>query len=340
MFDSRFRKRITTNKVPVVIRCGWHDAGTQLGALAMFETFSHPTHIVIGPWNHDGSFLVDPFETLTNEQSSASLLESARSEVFKSFEAYLSLDGCRDTAPRLVEYYTLGENLWKKTVQWPLPQTHMKQLYLSEKNLLSGLKPEDDQGFDHYRVDPDTTTGVVNRWHAQASNQPVYFPDRRQEDNKLMVYDSAPLESDIEITGHPVVELFISSTRTDGQFFAYLEMIDLVGSVRLLTEGQLRGIHRKVSTKTPPYKMFGPYHSLKKIDAMPLVPEEIALITFDLLPISVLLPKGYRIRLAIAGADSDTFAHIKGLEKSEWEIQRNRAHPSSIHLPIIARTKD
>ena len=53
----------------------------------------------------------------------------------------------------------------------------------------------------------------------------------------------------------------------------------------MLTEGQLRALHRKVSDKTPPYKMFGPYHSLKKKDAEPLIPGDVAEIAFDLLPI-------------------------------------------------------
>ena len=44
-----------------MIRCGWHDAATQLGALSMFATFSSPVQAIIGPWNHDGSYHVDPF---------------------------------------------------------------------------------------------------------------------------------------------------------------------------------------------------------------------------------------------------------------------------------------
>ena len=41
------------------------------------------------------------------------------------------------------------------------------------------------------------------------------------------------------------------------------------------TEGMLRAIHRKVSTDTPPYKQFVPYHSFKRKDAMPLIPNEL-----------------------------------------------------------------
>ena len=80
--------------------------------------------------------------------------------------------------------------------------------------------------------------------------------------------------------------MFDSNT-TDGQFFVYLETVDPDGRVRMLTEGQLRGLHRKVSDDKPPYKMFGPYHSLKEKDALPLFLEKCTEIAFDLFPISV-----------------------------------------------------
>ena len=62
------------------------------------------------------------------------------------------------------------------------------------------------------------------------------------------------------------------STATDGAFFVYLEDVDEAGRVTYITEGQLRALHRKVSTDAPPFKMLVPYHSFKKKDGLPLVP--------------------------------------------------------------------
>ena len=164
---------------------------------------------------------------------------------------------------------------------------------------------------------------------------PVLFPDRQEDDKKLLVYDTQPLEHDVEITGHPVVHIWLRSTATDGQFFAYLETIDPDGRVRMLTEGQLRGLHRKISNENPPYHMFGPYHSLKEKDAQPLIPGEVAEISFDLFPISVLLKKGQRIRLAIAGADQAVFAPISDCESPLIKVERNSIYPSFIDLPVV-----
>lgn len=60
--------------------------------------------------------------------------------------------------------------------------------------------------------------------------------------------------------------------------------------------------------------MFEPYHTFKREDAMPLVPGEVAEIAFDLLPLSARFEVGWRIRLAIAGADKKVFAPVPGCE--------------------------
>jgi len=335
-----FQDKIEQGNVPVVIRCGWHDAGTQLGALSMFTSFKNPMRVIIGPWNHGGYFRADPFQPGDGTQPEVIPVDDVLGLIANSLDAIFKRDlhptgdAPIDEQFGVVEYYTLGKNQWKTTKVWPLPETRLQRFYLSVDHQLSHTAPEQDTACDLYQVDPTTGTGLYNRWHAQMGH-PIFFPDRQEEDKKLLVYDTPPLEQDLEITGHPVVTLFVRSTATDGQFFVYLETVDPDGRVRLLTEGQLRALHREVSDETPPFKMFGPYHSLKEKDAEPLIPGEVAEITFDLFPISVLLKKGQCIRLAIAGADKDTFASIDDCENPEITVERNSVYASYIDLPII-----
>ena len=164
---------------------------------------------------------------------------------------------------------------------------------------------------------------------------PVLFPDRQQEDKKLLVYDSPALEENLEITGHPLITLYLRSNRLDGHFFVYLEAVDIDGRVRLLTEGQLRALHRKVSDEIHPYGMFGPFHSMKMKDAEDMIPGEVTEISLDLLPISVLLRKGQRIRVALACADMDTFAPLECTEGAEITVERNKIYASHIDLPVV-----
>jgi len=339
-FAPSYQEAIEKNNIPLVVRCGWHDAGTQLGALSLFVSFSNPIQVILGPWNHEGSFLVDPFHP-EGRDSNAILLDDPMAPTVKSLDAIFKQDKRANNDQQtceqfgIVEYFTLGENRWKTTRVWPLPQTKIKRLYLSAEHQLGTSPPASQDGCDQYQVNPNTGTGTNNRWHAQSMEKPIFFPNRQEEDKKLLVYDTPPLENDIEITGHPVVHLWIRSTATDGQFFVYLEVIDPEGQVRMLTEGQLRGLHRKVSDETPPYTMFGPYHSFKEKDAQPLTPGEVAEITFDLYPISVLLKKGLRLRLAIAGADKDVFAPIAGSESPEITVERNSVYGSYIDIPLV-----
>ena len=339
LFEPAYQQRIEKNYVPIVIRCGWHDAGTALGALSMFASFNTPMRVILGPSNHGGDYRVDPFQQGDGTKPESFSPETVFGLTVRFFDDIFKQDTLTnediDEHFGFVEYYTLGENQWKTTRQWPLPQTKMQCLYLAAEHQLSINAPVSQEGSDRYQVDPTAATGLNNRWHAQAINQPIHFPDRREDDKKLLVYDTPQLENDTEITGHPVVSLYVRSSATDGQFFVYLETVDPDGRVRMLTEGQLRGLHRKVSVDAPPYTMFGPYHSLKEKDAQPLVPGDVAEITFDLFPISVLLRKGQRIRLAIAGADADVFAPIEGCEHPEITIERNSIYASSIVVPII-----
>ena len=335
-----YKNRIEHGNLPAVIRCGWHDATTALGALSMYASFSNPMRIILGPWNHRCDFRVDPFQPGNGMQSEAIPMEYEFGLIAKSLDATFkkgtqsSEESIQDNQFGVVEYYTLGENQWKTTTEWPLPQTQWQRLYLSADHQLSREAPKQQNTCDIYQVDPTTSTGINNRWGCQMS-EPVFFNDRRDADKKLLVYDTPPLEQHVEITGHPVVYLFVRSTATDGQFFVYLETIDPDGRVRMLTDGQLRALHRKVSDETPPFKMFGPYHSLKEKDAELLVPGEVAEIAFDLLPISALLKKGQCIRLAISGADSDIFDPIPGCESPEITIERNSIYASFLDLPFV-----
>jgi hypothetical protein len=99
------------------------------------------------------------------------------------------------------------------------------------------------------------------------------------------------------LTGTSSVTLKIKSTSTDAAVFAYLELLPSFGAPVYVTDGQLRVLHRNG-------KQF-----LKK-DAAPLTPGEWTQITVDLLPHSILVEKGTRLRISLAGADKDTFARV------------------------------
>ncbi len=68
-----------------------------------------------------------------------------------------------------------------------------------------------------------------------------------------------------------------------------------------------------------------------------MVPGEVAEIEIGMHPTSVLFKEGHRIRLAIAGADKDTFVRIPEDATPMWTIERTSAHASHLELPIVEK---
>lgn len=320
------------------ITCGWGswmDAGTADAVLRRFLTYDNAQRAVIGAWEHGGRFNASPYRRPDAPPNPG--LREQWHEMLRFFDAYLkdSDNGVRDE--KTLFYYTMGEEQWKMTSVWPPEGTTMQRWYLAGEQSLSQDRPEVESGSDKYEVDFQASTGEYNRWWEMGAimNKSVVYPDRAQASQRLLTYTSTPLEQNTEITGTAVVRLYVTSTETDGAFYVYLEDVDQQGQVRYVTEGQLRAIHHKVNEQDPPYKLQAPYHSFKQQDAQALIPGEMTEITFGLHPTSVLIRKGHRLRVSIAGHDQDTFMRLPTEGQPTISIARNKVHASSIDLPVV-----
>ena len=330
-----FKEDIERSKVAIYSWGSWFDSGTADGVIKRFLTYRNPLRAVIGSWSHGAAYHTSQY-TPPDTPPSPSVTEQWL-ECLRFFDYYLKDIDNGVMKEKVLVYYTMGEEKWKTTNAWPPVGSTTQRWYLSENNTLSRSPPKRKSGKDNYTVNFEATTGKSNRWHTLLGGTAVIYPSRAEEDHKLLTYTSLPLTEDTEITGYPIITLYLTSTATDGAFFVYLEDVDETGRVVYITEGQLRAIHRKVSTDPPPYNLLVPYHSFKKKDTMPLVPGEIAELTFALLPTSVLIKKGHRIRIAISGHDKDTFTRIPAEETPVITVARNKSQASFVDLPIVER---
>jgi putative CocE/NonD family hydrolase len=144
----------------------------------------------------------------------------------------------------------------------------------------------------------------------------------------------------MEITGQPQVSLYVEVDRDDAAFFVYLEDVDPQGVVRYLTEGEMRAIDRKISSRPPPYLVLGPNHSWRREDAQPLIPGQISELTFAMMPISALVRSGHRLRVAVGGADSDTFERVPVAGDTVFRIHSDGNRLSHVLLPIVKPPKE
>ena len=326
------RARIEASKVPMMIWCGWLDGGGGEDALTRYRNFSNPQVVIIGPLSHGGGFNVDPFATA---HSPADPTDEQQLRMQADFFDRTLRGETQQPVESSILYYTMGEAKWHTTKIWPPEGLSIERLYFDEHNTLTAIPPSAANANDAYNVDFTASTGKQSVWATGYGGGDVVYPDRAQEDKKLLVYDSAPLETDLEITGSPVLTIEMSSNTSDGAVHAYLEDVSPAGRVTYVDEGMLRLIDRKdVDPKTLPYQPLGPAHSFMRKDAEPMTPGEPARISFALYPTSVLLRKGHRIRIALAGADAGIFRRYPLEGASNWNVYREAARASLIELPV------
>jgi putative CocE/NonD family hydrolase len=165
---------------------------------------------------------------------------------------------------------------------------------------------------------------------------PVHYPDRADPDKRLLAYTSEPIASDMEITGHPVVTLYLRTTCDDGIAIAYFEFVGKDGVVHYVTEGHLRLKHRKIS-ENKIYKTPYPFHSCRREDVLPVVPGERLELVFAMYPVSIVIPAGSRLRVALSGADKDSFDRHPAAGDPVWTVERGTDSQSRVDMPVITR---
>jgi len=316
---------------PIYCYTGWFDASYVLSEINFYRSLETPDkRLIIGPWDHGGWQNISPCARSRKTEF------NHEAEALRFFDARLrGVDNGFDEE-KPVTYYTMGEEKWKFTDTWPPPGTETVPFYFAGAHDLSTSAPATPEGYDTCQFDYSAGTGTRSRWVSLVNplHEPIEYPDRKEQDEKLLYYTSAPLEAPMEVTGHPIVTLYVSSTADDGAFFVYLEDVGPDGNVTYITEGVLRAIHRKQSEEKAPYSTVTPYRSFSREDAQPLVPGQVAELVFDLYPTSYQFQKGHAVRVALAGADKDHFAFMPE-QPPTVRYYRNAAYPSHIELPVM-----
>ena len=305
---SPYQDAIERTNVAVYTFGGWYDDFRREGFIA-FSNLHNPSKLIIGPWGHCQS---DGFDM--------------NLERLRFFDYWLKgIDnGIMNEPP--ITYYTVNapeETAWRTTTQWPLPGEKPTNYYLGSDRSLSTTAPGSTGGTDNYTVNYDVDCP-----------NPVGMGQTCVLDEKGITYTSSVLPENLQLTGHPVLHLWVASTAADGNFFAYIEDVAPNGSVSIVTDGRLKGSLRALGT--PPYTYLGlPWHRSFEEDAMPFKPGEPTELIFDCLPLSHVFKSGHRIRLTITGADPREKDRTQFSPPPKITIFFNFTHSSYISLPII-----
>ncbi|MEL6674078.1 MAG: CocE/NonD family hydrolase [Bacteroidota bacterium] len=335
--------------IPIYSMGGWFD-GFAKGSVKMFATLDHLD------LNYNRLLMVPRFHLpgVTKEYRKYTgfpdkYMPMHGAELHRFFDHYLKgVDNGFDQEPPVC-LYVMNEG-WRFEESWPLEREIPTDFFLGENQRLS--LQESPEGQDAYQVDFSHNNHFgkdsINRW-TMTDGAPDDVMNRTKADRKTLVYETAALTQDVEITGHPIVHLWVSSNQSDGDFFVYLSEVNEKGEAIYITEGQLRaGYHASF----PDDDQIGgrvdvkpdlPWHGYKKDDyqAEPLANGNLLELVFDLQPTSWKVQKGRKIRISIAGADASTFEKNPFLcpdgkcPETEIKVHRGPETPSRIVLPVV-----
>jgi carboxylesterase type B/predicted acyl esterase len=296
--------KINSSGIAMYMAANWDEGPTKHGAFFTFNNVTNSTKLIVGPEGHCGWLAVEKnigFDITVEER--------------RFFDYWLKgIDnGIMDEDP--VYYYTYNAPTgteWRSSREWPLKGEKRVKYYLGDASL-STAEP----------------AGVDQKDEAIVSYD---LPPRGQTPAEGLIYETAPLSADLQVTGHPTINLWVSSTGTDGDFIATILDVGPDGTAKSYNvHGRLRASMRKLDD--PPYNNLGlPWHRSYEEDVAPLVPGQPAELEFDILPVSMVFKAGHRIRLVINFADRTT---PKLDPAPKVTVYRDSTHRSYLTLPVI-----
>jgi hypothetical protein len=282
----------------------WDESGTKLAAFDMLANLPRGrVKVLIGPAMHCGwqnVWLDTGFSVVTEER--------------RFFDYWLKgiHNGVMEQAP--VTYYTYNappQSAWRTAATWPLPNEVKTVFYLGRGDL--------------DRAAPIASGGDT----AAMSPPPKANPILVEHPTGGLSYQTPILAHGVEITGFPVMRLWISTRARDTDVIAWLDDVAPDGSTRSYQMfGRLRASDRALGK--PPYNDFGlPWHPFLKEDARPLEPGKPTELQFALLPMSYIFPAGHRIRLTLS------FSSPSGGPGEPVTVLTGPGRLSAITLPVI-----
>jgi len=318
---------VASSGVPMLVRAGWLDGGFAAGALARFVTQASHQQVEIGPWGHGGGSFADtlrPSGTVEHDPLSPG---SQDRRLVEFFTRYLERAG-KPEGPSTLTFGTLGTGTWQTVTSWPPAGAGTQRWYLGPT---AGLTREaGPAGTVTHRIAVTASTGATNRWLAIDLGRAPAYPDRKRANDSLLSFTSGPLPADVHVLGFPVVTMRLATSGTDGAVYVYLEDVDPDGDVSYLTEGCLRFLHRRTAGPADPTRLGVP-RTFGRSAALHVVPGNLMDLTVQLLPVSVVVPAGHRVRVAIAGHDDSCFTRYGPAEET---FTLSLGSDSHLDLPV------
>ncbi len=214
-------------KVPTMLVVGAWDQEDSYGATKMYEVLepkdknNDMVSLVIGPWRH--SQVNYEARNLGALELKGDTAKEFRIKYLKPFFDYHLKGGKNPNTPPVLTY-AVGADVWNHSQKWPIGKE--TKIYLNSNDTVSFEMPKND-GTVEYVSDPKKPIPFVKRpiymrdaniWKPWLVSDQRFMTDRTD----VAVFESAVLDKEVHIMGAPMVNLFASTTGTDGDFVVKL----------------------------------------------------------------------------------------------------------------------
>ncbi len=341
---SKGHERLT---IPAMNVGGWHDIFlkgtignfTGMRANAATADARAAQRLLLGPWNHSGMRTGNPIGSVDFGVHSTGGDLDVDGMHLRWYDHWLrGMDnGVESDKP--VKVFVMGAKRWREADAWPLPNTDWQNWFFHSEgsaNSLNGngslsrdsANSEPPDSYVYNPLNPVPTRGGGLCCNAVFSQGGSYDQRDVEARSDVLVYTSAPLEREQEVTGPLKVVLYASSSATDTDFTAKLVDVHPCGMARNLNDGILRARYR---------------NSMSEPEM--LTPGEVTRFEVDLVATSNAFQPGHRIRVEISSSNFPRFDRNPNTGEQPGRsdkvvsalqtVHHSAEYPSHIVLPVI-----
>jgi putative CocE/NonD family hydrolase len=314
-----------TADIPMLLISGWYDSyagGTVHNYNELSRRLDSPVQLIMGSWTHSGN--TRSYAGNVEFGPDASINDFHNEFHLRWFDRYLKRQSADDGANVLLFVMGSGDGhkdengrlyhggYWREADEWPIRGTRFTPYYLHADGSLTTEKPKSRESSTTYTFDPEKPVQTIGG--SFSSTSPVFDPgayDQHEADgvfgatkpylplksrSDVLVFQTEPLQADMNVIGPIVVKLHISSTATDTDFTA--KLVDVyppsndypAGYEMNITDGILRTRYRDRPDRQELMKPGQTY----EIEVTPF-------------PTANVFKKGHRVRLDISSSNFPRF---------------------------------
>ncbi|WP_372726077.1 CocE/NonD family hydrolase, partial [Novipirellula sp.] len=353
--------------IPVYLVSGWYDSwgGNNTATfMALNAAIKGPVYMIMGPWIHGKQTGHAHGQVNFGKDAAISDQWAWRKEWYDHWMKGIDNSvGKADPFKTSVRIFVMGTGdgskdeqgrlqhggFWRNELEWPLARTEYTDFYLQSGGGLSTTMPQIEQATTQYDFDPKNPVPNIGgnlsssddimlqgAWNQKGGPHLWNFKDPIPLSARadVLVFQSEPLEQDVEVTGEIEVRLFASSSAIDTDFTAklvdvYPPSADWPGGFDLnIGDGIVRARFRESLTKE-----------------VMMTPGETYEFTIKLYPTSNVFKKGHRIRVDISSSNFPRFDvnpntgeplnRHRRTKVATQTIYHDATRPSRIVLPVI-----